>query len=122
MDEVFGSVVDDVTLFRFFSNTLAVSLTLEFDRFPQTAAARAEAAGLKNQLHDLRTRFDDESARLREEVEVSRTRFTAAASKVRSASGCDTKLRLGPLPRNLNSLPFGRGICHISRVDQPREL
>ncbi|CAM9298740.1 unnamed protein product [Ectocarpus sp. 12 AP-2014] len=47
----------------------------------ETAAARAEAAGLKNQLHDLRTRFDDESARLREDVEVSRTRFTAAASK-----------------------------------------
>ncbi|CBJ31988.1 conserved unknown protein [Ectocarpus siliculosus] len=62
-------------------NKLTVLQNARIAAEQEIAAARAEAAGLKNQLHDLRTRFDDESARLREDVEVSRTRFTAAASK-----------------------------------------
>ncbi|CAM9220071.1 unnamed protein product [Ectocarpus sp. 6 AP-2014] len=62
-------------------NKLTVLQNARIAAEQEIAAARAEAASLKNQLHDLRTRFDDESARLREDVEVSRTRFTAAASK-----------------------------------------
>ncbi|CAB1112145.1 unnamed protein product [Ectocarpus sp. CCAP 1310/34] len=62
-------------------NKLTVLQNARIAAEQETAAARAEAAGLKNQLHDLRTRFDDESARLREDVEVSRMRFTAATSK-----------------------------------------
>ena len=69
------------------SDVFSVPLTwfvacLQILIFLQAAGARAEAAGLKSQLHDLRTRLENEIARLREDAEVSRTQFEAASSKV----------------------------------------
>lgn len=51
----------------------------------QAAGARAEATGLKNQLQDLRIRLETETARFREEADMSRKQFDADSSKVRVA-------------------------------------
>ncbi|CAM9700612.1 unnamed protein product [Pylaiella littoralis] len=47
----------------------------------EAARARAEAAGLKSHYHDLRTRLENETDRLREEAEVFRKRFAEDSSK-----------------------------------------
>ncbi|CAM9143282.1 unnamed protein product, partial [Hapterophycus canaliculatus] len=47
----------------------------------EAAEARAKAAGLQDQLRDLRVRFDTETSRLQEEIEIAQKRYTAASSK-----------------------------------------
>ena len=54
----------------------------------QAAGARAEAAGLKNQLDDERTRLQHEIERLLEDAVVSRQTFQTEATKVGGDGGC----------------------------------